>query len=643
MMVGSTNGKIRIGLIQMSISEDPVNNLESAIRAAGEAAGQGAEIICLPELYRTRYFPQDECADMQRLSETIPGESTRAFSALARRHRVVIIVPVFEKGESGAFHNTAVVIDGDGGLLPVYRKVHVPFDPLFYEKHYFVPGDSFRVYDTDPARFAVLICYDQWFPEAARAATLMGAEILFYPTAIGWIGGNRTPVEGDWHGAWETVQRGHAIANGIHVAAVNRVGQEGDLLFWGGSFVTDAFGNVIARGGEGEEVLVVDLDLSMNQRVREGWGFLRNRRPDSYGILTRPVVREYPPAADMPGTPGKLGFSMPAEWDPHDAVWLAWPHDPGTFGDIRVVEETYLRIVSALTPGERVNLLVRDRTMELRVREMLRGAGIDPGRVSLSSFGYADVWFRDYGPTFVVNPADHQLGMVAWDFNAWGNKYPGLVRDNRIPSCLNTRLDLPLIRPGIVLEGGSIDVNGGGTVLTTEQCLLNPNRNSGLPKREVESYLREFLGASTVIWLKGGIAGDDTDGHIDDIARFVNPSTVVYAVEEDEEDENYQILRENDRILRKARDQDGKPLTIIPIPMPGRLGEDTRLPASYLNFFIGNCAVLVPVFSDPNDEKALGILREVFPGREVIGIDCRALVAGMGAIHCITLQQPRPE
>jgi agmatine deiminase len=209
-MENPANRRIRIGLLQMRVSEDPEDNLEMAIRAADEAAGQGAEIICLPELYRTRYFPQDECTELRDPAETIPGVSTRAFSALARKHQVVIIVPIFEQGESGAFHNTAAVIDRDGGILPVYRKVHVPFDPLFYEKHYFVPGDKFRVYDTDPARFAVLICYDQWFPEAARAATIMGAEILFYPTAIGWIGGNRTPAEGDWHGAWEVVQRGHA-------------------------------------------------------------------------------------------------------------------------------------------------------------------------------------------------------------------------------------------------------------------------------------------------------------------------------------------------------------------------------------------------------------------------------------------------
>jgi agmatine deiminase len=467
----------------------------------------------------------------------------------------------------------------------------------------------------------------------------MGAEIIFYPTAIGRPPGE--PAEGDWQAAWEAVQRGHAIANGVHVAAVNRVGREGNLLFWGGSFVADAFGKVIARAGEREEVLVADLDLSMNRRVREGWGFLRNRRPETYPILTVPVVREYPRASAMEGTPGRLGFSMPAEWEPHDATWLAWPHDPESFGDLPAVEKAYLGIISALAAGERVNLLVRDRDLESRVRGLFPGAGIDPKRVTLVPLDYADVWIRDYGPSFVVKREARRLGMVAWEFNAWGRKYPGLARDRRIPSCLNGRMGLPLFRPGIVLEGGSIDVNGRGTSLTTEQCLLNPNRNPGLGKEDLESYLGEFLGAPHVIWLAGGIAGDDTDGHVDDVARFVNPSTVVYAVEDDPGEENHRVLMRNKQILRRARDQDGRPLTVIPLPMPRRLGGDTPLPASYLNFSIGNRVVLVPLFSDPNDGKALEILRGLFPGRDVVGIDSRALVGGLGAIHCITREQPR--
>jgi len=631
----------KIGLIQMKVSDNPGDNLARALASASDAARRGAEILCLPELYRTRYFPQSECEALQGLSETIPGVSTQVFSAFAREHRIVVIVPVLEQGETGAYHNTAVVIDRDGGILPPYRKVHMPHDPLFYEKHYFVPGDCYRVYDTAPARFAVLICYDQWFPEAARAVTLLGAEILFYPTAIGWPAGGGIPPEGDWSLAWETIQRGHAIANGVHVAAVNRSGREGDLLFWGRSFVADAFGNVLARAGEEEEILVVDIDLSMNRGIQEGWGFLRNRRPDTYGILTDPVVREYLRATGREGTPRRLGFAIGAEWEPHEATWLAWPYDSETFPDIPAVEEAYLRIISALVPGERVNLLVRDREMVDRVRDLLTGARVPPDKVSLIPFDYTDVWFRDYGPCFVVNRSKGTVGMVAWEFNAWGGRYPGMVRDTRIPSCMNDRLGFPIFRPGIVLEGGSVDVNGKGMVLTTEQCLLNPNRNPGLSKDGLEGFLGEYLGTSDVIWLEGGIAGDDTDGHIDDVARFVNPSTVVYAAAEGPCDEDWKVLRENERILREARDHDGKPLTIIPLPMPRPLREESLLPASYLNFYIGNRAVLVPVFLDPADHRALEILGNLFLGRDVVGIDCRALVEGLGAIHCITREQPK--
>jgi agmatine deiminase len=263
--------------------------------------------------------------------------------------------------------------------------------------------------------------------------------------------------------------------------------------------------------------------------------------------------------------------------------------------------------------------------------------------VSLIPLDYADVWIRDSGPCFVVNRGDRTAGMVAWEFNAWGGKYFGMVRDIRIPSCLNARLGLPLFRPGIVLEGGSVDVNGRGTVLTTEQCLLNPNRNPGIPRADLEGFLGEYLGTPEVIWLEGGIAGDDTDGHVDDVARFVSPSTVVYALEEDPGDGNFRVLRENMRILQGSMDHDGNPLTAVPLPMPRPVGGDARLPASYLNFYIGNRVVLVPQFSDAADARALRILGDLLPGRKAVGIDCRALIEGMGAIHCITREQPRVE
>jgi agmatine deiminase len=279
---------VRIGLVQNAVSPDADENLKRTLGLARKAARQGARIICLQELFRTPYFPQEGEADASVYSETIPGESTECFAALSRESGTAIIVPLYEKAADGRMYNAAVVVE-NGRILPSpYRKVHIPHDPLFFEKSYFTPGSDYRVFSCSSARIGVLICYDQWFPEPARVVTLKGAEIIFYPTAIGWAPGTREAPEGDWREAWETVQRGHAIANGIHIAAANRVGVEKELEFWGSSFVADAFGKVVARAGEvNDDLLLADLSLEMNDQVREGWGFLRNRRPDTYGILTR--------------------------------------------------------------------------------------------------------------------------------------------------------------------------------------------------------------------------------------------------------------------------------------------------------------------------------------------------------------------
>jgi agmatine deiminase len=276
-----------VGLIQMAVSEDPDLNMKKAAEKIKKAAQRGAQIICLPELYRTQYFPQEEKQDPTKLAETIPGESTRTFSNLAKELNVVIILPLFEKSKKGNLYNSATVIDTDGKVLGTYRKTHVPQDPYFYEKNYFKPGDTgYKVFNTTYGHVGVLICYDQWFPEPARILTLKGADIIFYPTAIGWIMGE-TSADGNWNDAWKTVQRGHAIANGVHIAAVNRVGEEGQLKFWGNSFVCDSFGKVLGEAsGEKEEILLVKTDFGMNERIREGWGFLQNRRPDTYEPLT---------------------------------------------------------------------------------------------------------------------------------------------------------------------------------------------------------------------------------------------------------------------------------------------------------------------------------------------------------------------
>jgi agmatine deiminase len=648
--------KVSIALIQTTVSEDLDHNLKRTVEKVRDAASKGAQIVCLQELFRTRYFPQWDQKDASVLAESIPGQSTQAFSALAKELQIVIIVPIFEKDESG-FYNSAAVIDADGSLLPVYRKVHIPHDPLFYEQSYFTPGEEIRIYDTRYARFAALICYDQWFPEAARAAALGGADIIFYPTAIGWIKGEEDPAEGDWHDAWETVQRGHAIANSVYVAAANRVGREEDLVFWGSSFVCDPFGKILARASSSdEETLVVELDLSMNESVREGWGFFRNRRPDLYWPLIEMVKEKHAEMRQLRAgsgaglclkeTPLSLGYHMPAEWERHEAIWLSWPYDLDSFPEIEAVEKAYLVIIKAIHSGEIVNLLVKDELMQSDVVNRLRDEGVDLHRVHFHVINYADVWFRDYGPTFVVNrenesnDAGKSVAAVNWIFNAWGEKYAELMSDSRIGSLINEDLKMDCFQPGIVMEGGSIDVNGCGTVLTTEQCLLNKNRNPALSKEEIEGYLKNYLGVRKVIWLKEGIAGDDTDGHVDDIARFVSPTTVLCAYEDDPEDENYLPLKRNYELLCGETDQDGCPLKVIKLPMPGRVGAERRLPASYANFYIGNDVVMVPVFGHKNDKKALKIIQGAFPDRRVVGISCWEMVHGLGTVHCISQQQP---
>ncbi len=294
--------RFRAGLVQMAMSADPQANLDKAAALVAEAASRGAEVVCLPELFRTPYFCQREDAALFDLAEPIPGPSTERLAAVARERGVAVVVPVFERRAPGLYHNSAAILDADGRTAGLYRKMHVPDDPAFYEKFYFAPGDlGFRAFDVRPGRIGTLICWDQWYPEGARLTALRGASVLFYPTAIGWH-----PAEKATHGAaqrdaWRTVQRGHAIANGVYVAAVNRVGHERSapgepgLEFWGGSFLCDPFGVVVAEASaDREEILVAEIDPGRIEEVRRGWPFLRDRRVDAYAGLDRRFLDEAP-------------------------------------------------------------------------------------------------------------------------------------------------------------------------------------------------------------------------------------------------------------------------------------------------------------------------------------------------------------
>jgi agmatine deiminase len=338
---------------------------------------------------------------------------------------------------------------------------------------------------------------------------------------------------------------------------------------------------------------------------------------------------------------------MPAEWEPHAGTWLAWPHEesdwPGKFAPIPWV---YTEIVKALARCEPVNLLVRSAESIDAIFHALAQAGADTANVAFWAAETDRSWVRDSGPIFIVNPRGERA-VLDWQFNAWA-KYSNWTQDNRIPAFVASQRDLPRWQPQcrgwrVVLEGGSIDVNGGGMLLTTEECLLSTvqQRNPPLDRSDYELVFREYLGVSKVVWLGRGIVGDDTHGHVDDLARFVDSRTVVAAVERNPADENYALLQENLERLQGATDLDAGKLEIVPLPMPRPIAFDgTRLPASYANFYIANGTVIVPTFNDPADRTALGILGELFTDREVVGIHCLDLVWGLGTLHCMTQQEP---
>ncbi len=348
-----------------------------------------------------------------------------------------------------------------------------------------------------------------------------------------------------------------------------------------------------------------------------------------------------------------VGYRMPAEFEPHEATWLAWPHNPETRpGRLKHIPPIWIQMIKPLHVHETVHLCVNDAKTEEEVKAILKRHDI--GRnVSIHQIPTNDAWARDHNGIFVKRDEgpSHPEGGVSrgsplqildFIFNSWGQKYGPWDLDDVVPQRVAEYLNIPCIQPGIVLEGGSIDVNGRGTLLTTEQCLLNKNRNQHLSKIEIEQCLKDYLGVTNILWLGDGIVGDDTDGHIDDISRFVNPTTVVAAVEEDPADENYKPLQDNLKRLQSMKDQDGRRLQIVTMPMPGPVVYDgQRLPASYANFYIANGIVLVPTYSHPNDERVLAILRKLFPKRRIVGINATELVWGLGAFHCVTQQQPK--
>ena len=341
-------------------------------------------------------------------------------------------------------------------------------------------------------------------------------------------------------------------------------------------------------------------------------------------------------------TPKELGFHFPAEFSKHTATWLSWPHKEASWpGKIETIYPVYAEFIKRVAEGEKVKINVLDEGMKQKAIAYLQKAEANLSQVEFFFHPTNDAWCRDHGPAFLINPKEKTKMIVDWGYNAWGGKYPPFDLDDVIPTLIAKYYNIPVVEPGIVMEGGSVEFNGKGTLLTTRACLLNENRNPHLNQSQIEKYLIDYYGVDHILWLGDGIIGDDTDGHIDDLTRFVNEDTVVTIIEQNKNDENYEILQDNLKELKTLRLESGKQMNIVELPMPSPvIYEDQRLPASYANFYIANKYVVVPTFRDKNDDRALDILQSCFTDRKVIGIDSTDIIWGLGSFHCLSQQEP---
>ncbi len=350
------------------------------------------------------------------------------------------------------------------------------------------------------------------------------------------------------------------------------------------------------------------------------------------------------PLGDGGLTPKALGYCFPAEFEAHEAMWLSWPHKEESWPEkINSIYPNYCQFIKEVSNSEIVRINVADEKMKSFAIEHLQKQQVDLQKVEFFFHPTNDAWCRDHGPAFLINPAiKERKAIVDWNYNAWGNKYPPFDLDDLIPTLIAKHFNLPLFNPGIIMEGGSVEFNGKGSLLTSKSCLLNKNRNPELNQSDIENYLYNYYGVEQILWVDDGIIGDDTDGHIDDTVRFVNEDTILTVIEENKKDENYKILQHNLSQLSKMRLLSGKQMNIVELPMPDAvIYENQRLPASYANFYIANQAVIVPTFRCNKDEKALQIIQECFPSRKIVGIDSTDIIWGLGSFHCLSQQEPK--
>lgn len=625
-------------------------NVKRAKALVTEAAKQGAQIVLLQELFATPYFCKDQDDKHFALAEPLNGNTlVQQFSQLARELSVVLPVSFFERANN-SFFNSIAVIDATGECLGLYRKSHIPDSPGYDEKFYFSPGDTnFKVWDTKYGRLGVAICWDQWFPEAARSMVLQGAEALLYPTAIGSEPSNASLDSKDH---WQRVMQGHAAANLVPVVASNRIGEEHgktcNVTFYGSSFIADHTGAIVKEANRTDQaVLVAEFDLDAIREARVSWGVFRDRRPDLYEpLLTldgRPPAQTWLHLAahTVTGssrksfrTPLEAGYRMPAEWEAHERCWMAWPCRKALWGDgFSDTQRAYAAVASAIAEFEPVTMLTPPNSFE-------QARALCSTRVEIFPADLDDSWTRDTGPNFLTRE-DSALAAAVFQFNAWGRKYETFRQDAALGHRLAEYLRIPTFTSPLFLEGGAINVDGEGTVLTTEQCVLNENRNPGITKREAERELCHALGAKKVIWLPGDPLDEETDGHVDGVACFVKPGVVMVELCP-ADGERAMILEENLVALRGERDAKGRALEIIVIHEAYEAEPRSDIFAnSYINFYLANGGVVMPGFGIERDEEAQQTVARAFPDRRVVQVPINDIAIGGGGIHCITQQQPK--
>ena len=622
---------LTVAAVQMAMVDDVDANVATAERLVRDAHAGGAQVVLIPELFEGPYFCKDIDPEHFGRARPVDGHPTvEHFRAVAAELGVVLPLSIYERAGQATF-NTVVVVDADGAVLGTYRKSHIPDGPGYSEKYYFNGGDTgFRVWATAYATIGVGICWDQWFPESARAMALLGAEVLLFPTAIG-----SEPPDPTWDssGHWQRVMQGHAGANLMPLVAANRVGHE---------------------VGTDDRDHVLRLVVHRRRHRRQG----RRGRPHERGcdqrlVRARRAPRPTARVGPVPRSPARpvrpaahprrhhpLAMSvrarMPAETGRHERTVMCWPARASLYGGrIAEARAAHAEVAATIARFEPVTMIADPASSEA-------AATACGGDVEVVELAIDDSWFRDTGPIYVID-GDGTRVALDFEFNSWGAKFTPFDADVTIARRWAAHAGHPLRSVAMVLEGGAIAVDGDGTLVTTEQCLLHPNRNPALTRVEVEAVLGRELGVTTVVWLPFGLALDaDTDGHVDNVAAFVRPGTLLVQGCADEGEDDWLRCNVNARSARGALDAAGRALDVIDVPvLPYREVEGVRVAVPYLNYYVVNGGVIVPVCGHDADDDMLAIIAAEHPGREVVGVDVGAILAyGGGGIHCITQQVP---